>query len=222
MKRLEKLGIVALGAVALTALGGTGSASAEKSGSFTATGGAGHKLETSVVSQHVLTLTGSELKCNKVTFTGATEGVETTSQTVTPSFSECTAFGLPTTITNSNCVIRLTATTDKEGGHAEAHLEKGPGAGECSITTLAKNIFGECHTELTPQTIKGIHYVNNASPEGSTWQFTATSLVDHVTKSTGVCPLSVGTHSNGSWTAEVAITAAGGLQYMETASAGAP
>jgi len=218
MTHWKTLGLAALAVVVPIALVGVSSASALQSGSFTATGGGGKKIETSVVQQHVWTVTGSSLKCNKIVYEGSTEGSETTSQTVTPSYSECTSFGLPSIITNNNCKLRFTATTDKEGGHADAHLE-GP---ECTLTITAKNIFGECITELTPQTIK-VHYVNNVSPEGLTWQFTSGgTMTDHVTKSTGVCPLTVGTHTNASYTGEERIMASGGIQYMETASAGAP
>lgn len=221
MKHIKTLGLLAVAAMAIAAFVGTSSASAEFPGSFTATGGAGKKLETSKVAQHVFTVTGSEVKCNKVTFTGNTEGAETTSQMVTPAYEECTAFGLPATVTNNNCTITLTATTNA-AGHAVAHLERVDPLKPCEMTILAKSIFGECHVDVTEQTITGLHYLNNPNPEDIVVQVTAENMTDHVTKSTGVCPLTVGTHTNAKYTGEETVQATGGVQYMATPSAGAP
>jgi len=224
MKRFNTLGLLAVAALAIAAFVGTSSASALTSGSFTATGGAGVNLETEKIVQHVFTVEGSEVKCNKVTFTGQTEGAETTSQTVTPKYEECTGFGLPATVTNNNCVIKLTATTSAEvGGTAEAHLEKGPGAGECEMTILSKNIFGECHVDVGPQTIGGITYTNNASPEDIKVKVdSGKTMHANVTKSSGVCPLKVGTTKEARYTGEETVKASGGVTFMNMASAGAP
>ena len=217
MKHIKTLGALIVAAMALMAVVGISSASATTSGSFTAT--AGKSLSTKVVKAPAFTITGSEVTCNKVIFTGSTEGAETTSQTVTPKFEEC---GGPTlfTIINNGCVIKFTATTNQSNGHAEGHLE----GTNCTITMLTKTIFGECHIELTPQTIAGVHYIADpGDPNSIIVQFTpGATLTDHVTRSTGFCPLTVGTHTNASWTGEVTVTASGGVGFMEMASAGAP
>ena len=205
MKRINKLGLLVVAAMAIAAFVGTSAASAETEGRFTFTLGAGQTLSTSVVKQHVFTVTGSEVKCNKVVYAGTTEGASVASQKVTPTYSECTAFGLPATITNNKCHIQLTATTN-HAGHAEAHLT---GEG-CVITIQAKSIFGECHVEVTPQTIGGIHYVNDPTDESVVVQITAEGMSDHVTKSSGVCPLSVGTHTNAKYTGEERVKVPGG------------
>jgi len=230
MKRLNTLGLLAVAAMAIAAFVGTTSASATTSGSFTSTEGAGKALVTEKITQHVFTVTGAKTECKKVTFTGSTEGAETTSQSVTPDYKECTAFGLPATVTNTNCKIKLTATTDKEGGHAEAHLEQAntaEGQPACQMQIVAKNIFGECVVDVNPQTVKGIHYVNNASPEDVKVQVTSgETMKAMVTKSTGVCPLTVKVpaeeHVTASYTGEETVQATGGVQFMEMASAGAP
>ena len=220
MKRFNTLGLLAVAALAIAAFVGTTSASALKSGSFTATSGAGKKIETTVAKQHVFTITGSTVTCNKVEYAGSTEGAETTSQSVTPSYNECTAFGLSAKVTNNNCKIKLTATTDKENGHSEAHLE----GTNCSITIHAEGIFNTtCHVVVTPQTIKGIHYVNTASPEGVIVQITSGATMSaEVLKSASLCPLTEGSHTTASYTGEENVTASGGVTFMETASAGAP
>ena len=211
MKRIKTLGLLALAVMALAAVFGTASASAAK---FTSTGGV-QKLTTSKNVQHVFTVTGSEVKCNKVTFTGETTGTEATSQRVTPKYEECTAFGLPATVTNLGCDILLTTATDANG-HAEAHLVPQPGFVCEGFTILAKNIFGECHVEVTEQTVGGIHYTNVGTPpnESLIVDITASNLTDHVTKSTGVCPLSVGTHTNASYNgSENVAGASSGIQW---------
>jgi len=218
MKQAKAIGALALAAMALCAGLGVSPASASTSGSFTATSGGGGKFETTAIKQQIFTLTGSEIKCNKVGFSGI-PGAETTSLILTPSYGECTAFGLPADVNNNGCSITLSATTDKANGHATAAIA-GP---ICqNITIWAHSLFGECHVEVKPQTASGIHYSNNVSPEDITVQFTATSLTAHVTQSSGVCPVTKGTHTNASWTGEETVQVTGGLQFMEMASAGAP
>ena len=205
MKHIKTLGLLAVAVMALAAVFGTASASAAK---FTSTGGK-QKLTTSKVKQHVFTVTGSTVTCEEVEFSGETPGAEATEQTVTPSYKKCTAFGLPAEVVTTGCTITLKAATNA-AGHAEAVV----GGTKCeSITILAKSIFGECHVDVTPQTVTGIHYVNNASPEDITVQITASGMSDHVTKSSGVCPLTVGTHTNASYTGEETVQTAGGVQY---------
>jgi len=204
MKQTKFLVVAAL---LVGALAATSSASAAK---FTSTAGK-QVLTTSIVTQPVFTVTGSQVKCNKTILAGETTGTEATEQAVTPSSEECTAFGLPATVTNFGCTITFKAATNANG-HAEAVL----GGTKCEgFTVLAKSIFGECHLDLTPQVFNGVHYVNNASPEDIKVQSTVTGLSVHVTKSTGVCPLTVGTHTNATYTSEVTVQTAGGIQYDE-------
>ena len=217
MKRLNTLGLLAVAALAIAAFVGTSAASATTSGSFTSAG-AGNALETSVIKQHIFTVTGSEVKCNKVTFTGSTEGTETTSQKVTPDYKECTAFGFAAEVTNSNCVIKLTATTGGIGGHAEAHLE----GTNCKITIKVDNVFAKCHVDVFAQSVKGIHYSPGANSDVVVSVTSGATMAAQVTESKWLCPLTVGTHNNASYTGEETVRAPGGVSFMEMASAGAP
>ena len=217
MKRLNTLGLLAVAAMAVAAFVGTSAASATTSGSFTAEK-SGLALETSVVKQHVFVVTGSEVKCNKVTFTGTTEGAETTSQKVTPKYEECTAFGFSATVTNTNCVIKLTATTSGEKGSAEAHLE----GTNCKMTIKVDNVFAKCDVDVLGQSVKGIKYSPGANSDVVVSVASGATMNAQVTESSGLCPLTVGTHNNASYTGEETVKVAGGVSFMEMASAGAP
>jgi len=212
MKHFQRIGLMIVGVMAIAAFVGTSAASATTPGKFTATGGK-VKLTSSVVTQPVISMTGNQFKCNKNEFAGETTGAEASEQVVTPSFGECTFFGFAVTVETGTCVLKLTATTDKANGHAEAHLEKCGASG--GITIKIENAFTKCIVHIKEQTFKGVHYVNNASPEDIKAQFTVSGIHFETTTSTGLCPLTVGTHTNGTLTGEITFQATGGLQYDE-------
>ena len=199
MKHIKTLGVLVVAAMALTALVGVSSASAFTK--FTSNK-VGATIEETTLATHVFTVTGSQVKCTNITYSGATEALESTKQMVTPKYEGCTAFGLPATVTNKNCTYNLTIGTPSGN---TVHMERVNAAEPCEITILAKNIFGECHVDVTEQTVNGITYTNDHP--GIIVHINATGLNDHVTKSTGVCPLTVGTHTNATYTGESTVTA---------------
>ena len=205
MNDLKKLGLVVLSAMAFTAILGFSSASAATK--FTASK-VGAAIETVVLQQPVFTVTGAQVKCTDITFTGSSEALESTAQMVVPRYEGCAAFGLPATVTVENCTYNLTAT-------GQAHLEPISAGKTCNILANASSIFGECLLELTgPQTLSGVSYANDgASAVDLTLNFSGIS--DHVTKSSGVCPLSVGTHTNATTTAQFKVTLSGAATQVD-------
>ncbi len=198
MKHIKTLGLLAIAAMALTAFVGVSSASAATK--FTSTKVGSTINETTLV-QHVFTVTGSQVKCSNITYSGSTEALESTSQKVIPSYSECTAFGLPATVTPKNCRYNLTA----EG---TAHMEEIKAGEGCEIVIKASSIFGECLVDVAMQTVNGLSYSNDGA-SAIIVKVNSSGLSDNVTKSSGVCPLAVGKHTNATYTGESTVTASG-------------
>lgn len=204
MKQMKTLGLLAVTAMALVAFVGTTSASAATK--FTASA-LGKKLVETTKETHVFTITGSEVKCTNITFAGETEGkaggglgFESTGQKVTPTYEGCTAFGFNATITNNNCHFLLTPS-------GQVHIT----GVNCEITILVKNVFAECHVHVTNElTIEGLTYEDDPENPGKaiTVTINASGIKSHVTKSTGLCPLTVGTHE-GTYTGKSTISAEG-------------
>jgi len=202
MKHIKTLGVLVVAAMAVTAFVGVSSASAFTMFNASAAGAA---ISETTLQTHVFTVTGSEVKCTNITYTGTTGGTTTTAQMVTPKYEGCTAFGLPATVTNKNCTYNLTIGTPSGN---TVHMERINAAEPCEITILAKNIFGECHVDVTEQTVNGITYTNDGG-SNIIVDIEASGISDHVTKSTGVCPLTVGTHTNATYTGQSTVSASG-------------
>jgi hypothetical protein len=189
MKHIKTLGLLALGALALAAFVGATSAAAATS--FTASVTGRNLIETPL-EKHVFTTTGVTTSCNSVTYTGKTEGTASgglgfthTTGRVSPTFTECTVFGFSALVTNNGCTLVLLAV-----GSAEISPST------CTLTILVENAFATCHVEITGgQTVGGLIYANK---EGKHIDVTINSsgIKSHVTKSSGFCPLTVGTHKS--------------------------
>jgi hypothetical protein len=203
MKHIKTLGLLAVAVMALTAVFGTASASAVPT--FTASSG-GLKLEESTLANHVFTVTGSNTSCKNIVFEGATEGTDTASQSVMPTYGECTAFGFPAHITVTNCKLVLDA--DK----GTVHLVKTDTAspGPCNIHIEVDNALAKCKVTITEQTIEGAVSYSNGAGDIKVKVNGAANISDHVTESTGFCPLTVGTHTNAHYTGESTVQASGG------------
>lgn len=164
----------------------------------------GASLSHETLVNNVFTVTGSTVKCGITRFEGVTEALESAQQTVVPGYEECTAFGFPSTVDTSGCIYRFTANGD-------VHLESCSKGG---ITVLYSSIFGKCHLLIKNQTaIKAASYANNLT-EGKVGDIditiNATGLHTEVTQSTGICPLTAGTHTNAQTTYKVRVSAVGG------------
>lgn len=201
MKHIKTLGLLAVAVMALTAVFGTASASAAPT--FTASS-AGLNLEESTLASHVFTVTGSNVTCKNIVFAGATEGTDTSSQSVHPTYGECTAFGFAASVTPTNCKLVL----DADG---TVHLAKTNTAGEeCMIHIEVNNIFAKCKVTITEQTVSGaVTYADNAGDIKVKVNGSA-NITDHVTESSGLCPLTVGTHTNAHYSGESTVKTATG------------
>jgi hypothetical protein len=105
------------------------------------------------IGEHVFTLTDhpvgaafNNVKCKKAIFDGVgTVATGATSVTVTPTYSECTAFGQPATITHNGCNYVLSTGTPTAGGwHVNTALSCPAGkfievhTGTCAVTIAAQ------------------------------------------------------------------------------------
>ena len=194
MKHIKTLGLLAVAVMALTAVFGAAPASAVK---FTA-GKAGAKLNTSTLQKQIYTVTGSSVECTSYTLTGSTEGTEGESQMVTGKAEGCTAFGFASTVTVTSCTATLFA-------NGNATLENS--GGTCSITIKVNNVFAQCEVIIGAQSGGGATYSNGSGDIAVNGNSTA--VKDEVKVSSGLCPLTVGSHSNSSITGETTVQAEG-------------
>jgi len=196
MKHIKTLGLLAVAVMALAAVFGTASASAAK---FTA-GKVGAAIEETTLKNHVFTITGSNTECTNISYTGATEALESESQMVTPSYSGCTAFGFAATITNTNCTYTLTA-------NKTVHIQS-TGGGTCSLTIRVNNVFAQCDVTVGVQNgLASVTYTNGAGDLVVVVNISKISA--KVNESSGLCPLTVGSHTTASYTGESTVKAAG-------------
>jgi len=125
------------------------------------------------VGEHVLTLTdhliggvGAKAKCKKGLFDGVGTSREgDTTVTVTPTYSECTAFGLNATIDHNECTFVLhTGTTTGLGGWSAKATLVCPDGKAIEITTAT------CEVAIGPQELGNTVEMTNAgaaSPESA-------------------------------------------------------
>jgi len=107
IRKFKALGLALVAVFAMSAV--VASAASATSGTLTTTGNVTATAEQ--VGEHVFTLTSHPVsggfattKCKKAHFKGVgTVATGATSVTVTPEYKECTAFGLPATITHEEC-----------------------------------------------------------------------------------------------------------------------
>jgi hypothetical protein len=199
MKRIQRLGLLALTAAMLvTCAFGAGSAAASK---FTA-GKSGAALEVTTLAQHKFSITGTNVECGKVTFTGETEGTEFEHFTVTPSYAECKGFGFATvSVTPFNCTITwwIFWTTKHR---------KNPNQ-PCLTLVHSESAFGNCEVSVGEQSeVKSLEWSNGAASDLRV-NFNVTGIKAEVTKSNGICPLTKGTHTNATYTGESTVKASG-------------
>jgi len=193
MNRTSIVGLLAFAAMTTVALVGAISASAAK---FTASA-VGASISETTLENYAFTITGSSIQCTTNTVTGTTEGLETTTVKGVLSFSGCTAFGLPATVINNNC--EFTASASGEGSMVGE---------KCEISVTASNIFGKCKGNAKPQTKTNAGSIANG--EGDVKVTASLSgIAAEVTESTGVCPLTVGKHTNATLTGKSTVQASG-------------
>jgi hypothetical protein len=211
MRNIKTLGLVAAAALILVTSIGTSSASAA---AFTA-GGAGEALKHTLTDDHVITITGAEAECETINFTGTTTGASAASQSVSPSYKDCEAFGFANAEVHVNGCDYIFKSETILSQHATASIT-GCGSPTQGIQiTVHVPFFATCVVDIPEQSI-----ANAASylPQNkSTYiSITASKIMMDVTKSTGFCPLTTGTHSGangGSYNAGSAFTTTNGFTY---------
>jgi hypothetical protein len=201
MKHLKTLGLAALVVAAFSALIGVASASAAE---FHATE-AGVAISGAQVTAHKFTITGSSVTCETADFTGKTEATASPTQKAHPVYEKCTAFGFAGAIVNTAaCQYNFhtqTGTVDLEScTNGGITIEVNAGLGKCIVNIPNQTgINGQSWaTEgaLGSRDIKATSSASNVSAETTT--------------STGLCPLTVGKDTGGTYTGTTTMKAASG------------
>ena len=195
MNHARTLGLLAVAVMALTAIFGAAPASAVK---FTA-GAAGKKLNETTLIQSAFRVTGSSIECTSVTVTGSTEGTETTSAMASGKAEGCTAFGFGATVTSVNCTGTLFAT-------GTGKLENS--GGTCSVTIKVTNVFAQCEVTIGTQEVVNAATFSNGAGDVVV-KGNASGIKDEVKVSSGLCPLTKGSHTNSTLTGESTVQAEG-------------
>jgi hypothetical protein len=202
MKHLKTLGLLAVAIAALTAFVGVSSAAAAE---FHSSGGAGVKVTGTQATSHKFTVTGSSITCTTATFTGTTAAATSTTQTVHPEYSGCTAFGfVGATVNTEGCLYHF------DSNSANVKLS---GCTSGGITVTASSAFGKCVMDVPNQEgINGQSFATagTAPNRHITVTTNSSNIKVKVTTSTGICPLTVGEHSNGIYTGTTTVKPASG------------
>jgi hypothetical protein len=145
----------------------------------------------------VFTTNAGTVKCNTATYTGTTSAVTTSEITVTPAYSNCTAFGFVNTpIDTNNCHYTFTS---NPGTPPVMHIV-------CPSAPITVTAFN-CWVTVGSQTVNsGITYTN--SGVGSARDITVDKTISGLTytqhsKSFPGC--SIGTFTNGTFTGSTTI-----------------
>jgi len=193
MKQMKILGLLAFAVLAVVALVGATSASASK---FTASKVGAKGVETTL-EKYVFTITGSSIECTTYNVLGQTEALETESVKGNVEISGCTAFGFAATFTNNGCEFTVRA-----NGEGKMLGEK------CELVMTVNNIFAKCKGNTKAQTIaKAASFANGAGDVVATANLTG--IVAEVTESSGLCPMTVGKHTNATLTGKSTVQAEG-------------
>lgn len=202
-----RVGLLAAAAVGLVALAGAAQA---QGASFKASV-AGSPVSSATLEQHVFSLSGAQVKCKTVKLEGKTPGTEYSEQNVQPTYEGCEGFGFTegVEVNTAGCEFGLPAATNEEA--ATLALKNCTNGG---ITIRVSNIFAQCHVIIKNQFIpKSVTYTN--TPTDIHVRVKATTIHVEVLKSTGLCPLVVGTYTFGSYSGVSTVgPTSGSLQYI--------
>jgi hypothetical protein len=186
IRNAKILGLAIVAALALTAV----MASAASAANFTA---ASYpvKISGTQSESHKFTVGGGTVTCTTATFAGEATAASAT-QTIVPSYSNCTAFGFVgatvTGFSSTGCDYTFYA-----GGNVDLDCASGDvqiDAGTCTVTLQAAN-----NQNLSKNT-----YTNDKPTAGKVTVDTAVGGIHaNVTSGFG-CPVAGGTYSNGTYT----------------------
>ncbi len=199
IRNLKALGLAVLAVCAL------GAVSASSASAFFTSSVEHVSVSGSQTTNHVFTTSVGTVTCKKATFAGtsigtAKEGQFTTeSQTVTPTYGECTAFGFGATVTTTGCTYKFTRTgTDGTG------TPIGPVHVECEAGKKIKIVAaGFCTMEVGPQTPEGHVSFKTTFPPGNGLTVEDVDVKSTVTgiKYEGNC----GSGTNGTYSGEATV-----------------
>lgn len=203
-RKFKALGLALVASFALSAFGAS---AAQATFSFT-TSTATTDLTGSIDPgfKDVFTTSEGTVECTTIAFTGTGKEAAAKEQSIQPSYSGCTAFGLSAHVNASACTYLFTTPTAGAAGErtgAPPHV-KCPGGGSITITPTLFG-FSVCTSKIGEQTPTGGHiiYTNKTDTNGSgkmilTLHTTATGV--HYIGTGGVCGPNGVTSTDGTYT----------------------
>jgi hypothetical protein len=203
-RKLKVLGLTVVTSLALSAVGAS---AAQATFSFTAPEGA-VDLTGSQATQNVFTTGGGEVKCNTAQFVGTNTAASAQTQTITPHYSSCTAFGFTAHVNATPCTYVFSTPTIKikAGEYTGAPPQVNCPAGGITITPT---FFGSsvCTATIGTHTPTSGHVIYKNEGAGTTRDVLVTSTVEgiHYTSTGGVCGESGKTLTDGKYTGSVTL-----------------
>lgn len=176
------------------------------------TGASNASLKGTQAGTHKFTVQGLSVTCTTAEFTGKGIGTTSTTQKMHPHYTGCTAFGFtPAAVETLGCNYIFSADT------STVDLEECTN-GKIEIDVVAESGFTRCHVNVKNQTnINGISYDNDTvAPinEALTVTTNSTNIAFEVTTSTGFCPLTVASGTNGVYTGTTVVKANNGASTI--------
>lgn len=179
--KLKALCLVIFAAMAI----GVVSAPAASAGYFHSEG-AETVIQGSKVETDVLTLNAGTVKCNGVTYSGEQYTATATTIKVTPSYTECTAFGF------------VNAPIDVNGCTFEYSADNGNTVIDCGASPMTITAFS-CQVTITDQTTSGTTYSNIGSGAERQIHTSAHRKIHYHQHSKSFPGCSSGTRTDGTW-----------------------
>jgi hypothetical protein len=146
-RKLKALGLALVAVLAMGAL----SASAASAENFHSESATDTVIKGSQVGQDVFVFNAGTVKCNEATYAGEQKGATATSVKVTPTYTECTAFGFVNTkIDSAQCTYEFSSDNNNV-------VISCPSAEPLTVTAF------NCWVALHSQTLGGISYNNTGA-----------------------------------------------------------
>jgi hypothetical protein len=142
-RKLKNLGMAILAALAMTAVSAPAASAAEFHAGFV------YSLSGSQVGEDVSTFSAGTVRCNEITYSGELRTPTSSTLTLAPSFSKCTAFGFVGASVDVNGCEYVFHTGAEGSTEIVCPAEK-------SIVVTAFN----CWVTVGPQTLKTVSYTN--------------------------------------------------------------
>jgi hypothetical protein len=168
-------------------------------------------LSSSQLEEVTLGTEGGTVKCSKTTFTGTLSDISHT-VSLTPSFSECTAFGGSATVTPNGCTYVIHPGEETASREFNGTLDVSCGEGKAIVVATSL-----CEAKITAQS--GLSSLKlsdeTTSPERMSVKFEVSSAKYEVTKDSGTCPFKeVGKKTDGTMGGKEAILATHGVESV--------